>query len=265
MKMLHRFLLLLLLSGFAATGFAGEPASGEPESGAAAKALTAQEILDKADATLTTYNDQSLRTEITVVDSDGTEKYREMRVWQKGEMRLIKFVLPADWKGTALLALDPKTNYIYLPSYKRIRRVAAHARNQSFQGMDVSQADMALFRFGTDYAPKQMEETDTDYILELTPKPGSDVGYGKLVLTIGKDRFETKQIDYYAKDGKEKLKVEVRSDWKLYEGKHYNASLLNISSAKENHQTILKNSEYKFDQGLPDSYFTTRNLKKPLR
>jgi outer membrane lipoprotein-sorting protein len=143
--------------------------------------------------------------------------------------------------------------------------VAAHARNQSFQGMDFAQADMALVKFGMDYKCSMFENTDTGYILELTPKDGSDAGYGKLILSIGKGRFEVKQIEYYAKDGKEKLKTEVRSDWKLYEGKHYNASTLTVTSAKENHQTIMKNSDYVFDQGLPDKYFTTRSLKKPLR
>jgi len=260
MTRIRSFLLLLLLAGFAGTGFAQEPAPTTPP-----KALTAQEILDHADATLTSYDDQSLLVTITVVDAEGTEKLRQMKVWQKGNKRLLKFIKPADWKGTALLALDSKTNYIYLPSYKKIRRVAAHARNQSFQGMDCSQADMALVRFGTDYAPKLIEEADDYYLLELTPKKGSDAGYGKLILKIGKNRFEVLEIEYFAKDGKEKLKTEVRTNWNMYDGKHYNASTLTISSAKENHKTILKNSDYKFDQGLPDKYFTTRNLKKPLR
>ncbi len=260
MKTTQSLVLVLLLTGFAGTGFAEDPA---PVT--APQTLTAQEILDKADEVLTTYNDQSLLVTITVVDSDGMEKLRQMKVWQKGNMRLLKFIKPADWKGTALLALDPKTNYIYLPSYKKIRRVAAHARNQSFQGMDCSQADMALIRFGTDYAPELIEEADTHYLLDLTPKPGSNAGYGKLILKIGKDHSEVLQIDYFAKDGKEKIKTEVRTNFKLYEGKHYNADTLTITSAKGNHKTILKNSDYKFDQGLPDKYFTTRNLKKPLR
>jgi outer membrane lipoprotein-sorting protein len=131
--------------------------------------------------------------------------------------------------------------------------------------MDFSQADMALIRFSTDYTPKLIEETDTHYLLELRPKPDSDAGYGKLILKVGKDRFGVEQIDYYDKSGNEKLKVEERSDFKLYEGKHYNASTLTVTSAKENHRTIMKNSDYQFDQDLPDDYFTTRNLNKPLR
>jgi outer membrane lipoprotein-sorting protein len=260
MKRISCLLLLTALTVSTGTGLAEPVGSGPPSAG-----LTADEILKKADDVLTSYENQTLTSTITVVDSDGTERMRQMKVWQKGDMRLIKFIEPADWKGTALLALDSKTNYIYLPSYKRVRKVAAHARNQSFQGMDFTQADMALIRFGTDYTPKLIEETDTHYVLELTPKPDSEAGYGKLILRVGKDRFGVEQIDYYDKSGKEKLKVEERTDFQLYEGKHYNASTLTVTSAKENHKTIMKNSDYAFDQDLPDDYFTTRNLNKPLR
>jgi hypothetical protein len=90
------------------------------------------------------------------------------------------------------------------------------------------------------------------------------------VLTSYKNQTLTSTItvvdsDYYDKSGNEKLKVEERTDFKLYEGKHYNASTLKVTSAKENHKTIMKNSDYEFDQDLPDDYFTTRNLNKPLR
>jgi outer membrane lipoprotein-sorting protein len=260
MKRIGCFLLLIALTTFTGTGLAEPAGTGAPTGG-----LTAEEILKKADDVLTSYKNQTLTSTITVVDSDGTERVRQMKVWQKGDKRLLKFIEPADWKGTALLALDSKTNYIYLPSFKKVRKVAAHARNQSFQGMDFTQADMALIRFGTDYLPKLTGETDTHYVLELTPKPDADAGYGKLILKVGKDRFGVEQIDYYDKSGKEKLKVEERTDFKLYEGKHYNASTLTVTSAKENHKTIMKNSGYEFDQDLPDDYFTTRNLNKPLR
>lgn len=252
--------LLLVLAVFPGRGLA-EPAGTQ----AAPNGLTAEEILKRADDVLTSYEDQSLTSTLTVIDSDGTEKVRELLVWQKGDMRLLKFVQPPSERGIGLLALDSKTNYVYLPAYQRVRRVAAHVRNQTFMGTGFTQTDMSLIRYGTDYLPELLDETDTHWRLALTPKPDSDVGYGKLVITVGKERFEVRRIDYYDKGGNEKLKVEERSDFNLYDGKHYNAATLTVTTIKDNRQTIMTNSNYQFDQGLPDDYFTTRNLKRPLR
>jgi len=252
--------LLLSLAVLPGHGFAepgGAAAPGNP--------LTAEEILAKADDVLTSYKDQSLTSTLIVVDSDGTEKVRELKLWQKGNMRLVKFVQPASERGIGLLALDSKTNYVYLPAYKKVRRVAAHVRNQTFMGTDFTQSDMSLIRFGTDYTPRMLDEDGTRWRLELSPRPGAEVGYGRLVLTVGKDRFEVTRIDYYDKSGKERIKVEERSGFQLYDGKHYNASILTVTSDKDNHKTIMKHRDYVFDQGLPDDYFTTRNLKKPSR
>ena len=108
-------------------------------------------------------------------------------------------------------------------------------------------------------------ETDGHWELELTPKQGSNPGYGKLRITVDKEHFAVERIEYFDREGQEKIKVEERSGFKLYEGKHYAASTVRMTSLKDGHQTVIKNHEFKFDQGIPVDYFTTRNLKKPVR
>lgn len=262
MKPIRRLVLLCALAAVAAgPGQAVHAETAPPASGG----LTAREILDRADDVLTSYEDQSLTSTLTVIDTDGTEKVREFKVWQKAGMRMAKFVNPPSERGIGLLTLDTKTSYVYLPEYKRVRRVAAHVRNQTWGGTEFTHEDMALVRFGTEYDPSLLNETDTHWRLELTPKPGSDSSYAKLVLSVGKERFPVERIEYYDRHGTELLKVEERSDFRLYDGKHYNASRVVVTNVKNNRKTVLINSDYRFDQGLRDDFFTERTLKLPVR
>ncbi len=252
-------LLLMLLTVFLGAGTAAQP-----ETQTAPDKLTAEALLQKVDEEMVFYKDRSVTTTVIVIDKDGTEKVREMKVWEKGNKRLVRFVKPASERGMSLLAADKETNYVYLPSYKRVRRVAAHARNQTFMGTDMTQTDMSLIRFADDYVPKLIGETDTCWELELNPKPGKDVGYGKLLVQATKDRFSVAQVSYFGKDGR-KIKTEQRKEWAMYEGGHYMASTVQVTNAAGDHQTILRNNDYKVNQGIPDSFFSQRNLKKPIQ
>lgn len=246
-------MLLTVLTGAGPAGQPAPPASREE--------LTAEALLRKVDDEMNFFEDRSLTSTVIVIDRDGSRKEREMKVWEKGDRRLVRFTKPPSEAGISLLAEDKNTNYVYLPAYKRVRRVAAHVRNQTFLGTDLTQADMSLIRFGDDYVPRLAGETDAYWELELTPRPGRDAGYGRLVVRASKDRYSVEQIDYFDKNG-EKIKTEERKDWAQYAGGHYMASTVQVTSAAGDHQTILKNWDYQVNQGIPDDFFSKRNLKK---
>jgi len=250
-------LLLLLLPNLPAGADPDTP----PVAAASPDALTAEALLQKVDDEMNFFQDRSLTSRVQVIDKDGTEKIREMKVWEKGSKRLVRFTKPPSEAGVALLAADRDTNYVYLPAYKRIRRVAAHVRNQTFMGTDLTQTDMSLIRFGDDYTPEIAGETDAYWELDLTPKPGTDSGYGKLQVRASKDRFSVLRIAYFDKDGN-LVKTEERKDWAPFGDGHYMASTVHVTNAAGDHHTILHNTDYRVDQGIPDDFFTERNLKK---
>ncbi len=268
MKRLPIPLALILVLSFIGTGFAEQAGHAQsllqPGASVTSGKPTADEILKKVDEALNPYQDLSMTSMMTILSGDGKEKIRELRVWQKGEKRMVKFVKPASERNISLLSTGPKTNYVYLPAYKKIRRVAAHMRNQTFLGTDFSQEDMALIRYADDYAPRRIGETDTHWELELTPKPDAAVGYGKLRLKVKKGLYLLEQIDYFEKSGA-KQKVEERMNFKLYDGKYWNASNMRMTTVKDNHQTLLNNIDQRFDTGLSDSFFSPRNLQMPVK
>ncbi len=231
---------------------------------ARAEQLTAEQILGNFDKMLSGFDTLSVRSTMTVVERDGTTKVREMLVWQQGDKRLVRFTRPASEIGIALLAMDSTTNYVFLPAYERVRRVAAHVRNQTFMGTDFSQEDMAITSYLKDYAPEILSESDTHWELELTRRPGASISYPKMVLLVSKERFTADRIDYYDRGG-EKFKVEERSDFHFYNDRYWIAHRITMTSVKDNRQTLLENADIAYNRELPDDYFSERNLRRPLR
>ena len=231
---------------------------------AVAQEQSADKILADMDALLNKFEDLSFRSNFKVIDANGKEKVSEMLVWQKGGKRMVKFIKPASDKGMAILSDDQYTNFVYLPAYKKVRRIASHIRNQTFMGSDFTQEDIGTTRYGTDFDAKILSQDDGFWTLDLTPKADSKTHYGKLHLKVHKQQYTLHRIDYFDKTG-EKIKFEQRNDFKQYDGKYWNMSTIVMTGVKEKHETRLLNTEIKYDQGLTDDFFSQRNLKRPVR
>lgn len=247
MKCVYVLFLFVLLSVFAI------PAQAEE--------LTADQVLKKADDVVNMPKVMSLTSTLTVSEAGKPDKVRQLNVWQSQGMRLVKFTKPASEAGIALLSTDTQTNYAYLPEYEKVRRIAAHVRNQTFMGTDFSQEDMAVSRYATEYVPKMVSQTAEAWVLELNRKPGGSAGYGKLVVSVTKDHFLFSKIEYYDDKGA-KLKSEERTNLKLFNDKYWILQNIKMTSAKDNHVTKLENTNFKFDENLPADFFSQRTLKR---
>ncbi|MCB9478033.1 MAG: outer membrane lipoprotein-sorting protein, partial [Deltaproteobacteria bacterium] len=232
-----------------------------------ALAESADEILAKTDKAINNYNDMSMTSIMHIKESSGAEKTREMKIWLKGEQRLVKFTKPATDAGISLLSTDSSTNYVYLPAYKKVRRVASHVRNQTFMGTDFSQEDMAILRYGDDFTPTLKSEDENTYTLEVTRKPDAKISYSKLQLIVNKKSYVVERIDYFDNGG-DKVKTEVRSDFKEIpgnEGVYPVPTTITMTDAKTGHETVLKQEDLTINKGLDDEFFSQRNLKRPVR
>ena len=246
-----------------------------------AEELTALQILTKADSVANAPVDQEITLEMILINKAGNEKRREARMWQIGnERRMIKFISPADQRGIGFLDLPDDVMYLYLPAFKKIRRIASHVKNESFAGTDFTYDDMASINYADEYDPeligsrtekrlvliqdeqeeKWVDEELDHYLLELTPKEGVKKDYSKLVMCIGKDNFYPVRIEHYSKDGKlwkvmERRKIEKK-------GGYWMAKETEMSDLKKEHKTRMVIIDIKFDQGLQDDLFTQRYLKR---
>ena len=232
-----------------------------------ANALTGDEVLDKVDAVLSAPTDGTSTARMTLVDKSGKTKERRLKLWtryfrDKDDWSLTKFVAPAEIRDLGFLSLADDKMYLYLPGFDRIRRIASHARKESFAGSDLSNDDLSTGRYVDHFSAKIKEETDGEYILELTRKPGSSRIYPKSTVWVNKANFTIPRMEMFDKN--EKL-------WKTFEGQYeqiqgyWTMTSLTMKDVKKKHKTVMKIEDIEFDVGLDDKTFTQRYLKRRVK
>ena len=224
-------------------------------------AQDAQSIVAKADEVANAPKDQTATMKMILIDKDGNEKVRETTFLQKGsEKRIMRFTSPADQKGIAFLSLPDDVQYLYMPAFHKVRRIASHVKNTKFAGTDFTYDDLSSFEYAKQYVAKQVSDDDTYWVMELTPKPDVEKDYGKLIMSIRKDNYYPAKIDYYDKGGNLWKKMERRNIEKIE--KYWFAKEIEIKDLKEEHGTKMILADVKFDTGISDKTFTQRYLKR---
>ncbi len=220
--------------------------------------LSAAEILQKMEATNNGYADQTLNEEMNVIDVDGTRRTYDLTVRQKGAKRLVEFT-SGESKGMSILVEDRDSVYVYLPGFKKVRRVAANNMSQSMVGSDLSSDDSAIVSWALSYDATLDKEDDTSWWLALTPKPGSKSDYGKIVHRVDKTNFLQQETHYFDKSGQE-IKRMICSNPTSYDGiVRYKTAV--FSDPRTGHRTELETTSAKYNQGLGDDLFTVRQLE----
>ena len=124
----------------------------------------------------------------------------------------VEFLAPADVAGTKFLSIDTKgeqsQQLMFLPAFKKVKRVVGAQRDRSFMGTDFSYADLE----GRDVdeatwtrLPDQELGGQAVLVLEGRPKPGQDAPYGRTVLFVHAKHMVPMRIDFFAKSDPEAL------------------------------------------------------------
>ena len=223
--------------------------------------ISAVQILNNVDDVINAPEDQDLKIKLILIDKKGKEKLREMKMLQKGsDKRMVKFLSPAEQKGIAFLSLPDDIMYLYLPAFKKTRRIASHVKNTKFAGTDFTYEDMEAKRYSEKYIPSLLEKEDNHYILQLNPKEGLRTDYSKLIMWVGTDNFYPTKIEYYDK-GEKLNKVMTSNDIEKVDG-YWVSKESAMEDLKIKHKTKMIMEKIKFDTGLSDDIFTERYLER---
>jgi len=196
-----------------------------------------------------------------LIDKNGDTKNRELSILQKGpDKRLIRFLSPADVRGVGFLVLEDDLMYLYMPAFAKVRRIASHVKNENFMGTDFTYDDMAQSDYVENYTPTIREETDEYYILELVPKPDSEIDYSKLVMWANKETLLPDKVEFYNRSG-QILKVMTQTDAKRIDG-YLTPQHIEMENVQDKHKTIMDLKDVAHDQNIPDKRFTQRYLKR---
>ena len=243
-------------------------------------ALSAQDIAQKAHDREDGDNSVA-NMKMILIDKNENARVRELKVFTKGkgdtELKLMFFLSPADVRNTAFLTYDYKDSnrdddqWLYLPELQKVKRIASSDKSGSFMGSDFTYADMTS-RNVEDYEYKIMQEPEVKgyktWQMEVIPKSQKTIeetGYTKSIYFIRQDNFVVVQALHYVRSGN-RLKYMMVNKLELIDGIWTPLEIQMVSKQGRQtlHKTILQFSDYKYDQELEESLFTTRTLQKGL-
>jgi len=230
-------------------------------------ALTVDEIMDKMEETAPDFTTQKTISEMILIDKKGNEEVREMIMFsQEGEdektSTLMRFLSPKSVKGVTLLNIDDGEKiYLYMPAYNKPRRIASSSKGDEFMGTGLSYEDMSMDYKDKDYEKKLLEETDKKFIIEVITSD-EDTSYKKIILTVDKEKFYTKKVEFY--DMSENLIKTLEIDKVKIDDKGKITPMeIVFSDIEENRKTKIVMKEIEYDIELSSSFFSIRTLSKP--
>jgi outer membrane lipoprotein-sorting protein len=187
-------------------------------------AITGLEVMQKVDKAGEGFIGSESTMTLTLINAYGEKIEREMESMalennDDGNKSITEFIKPLDVKGTKLLTWtmkkDNNKQWLYLPRFKRIKKITSSGQSGSFMGSEFSYEDIAGNEIEK-YDYKLLSENDKTWVVEARPK--NDSGYSKIISTISKDKLIPIKAEYYDRK-EEKLKVSVMDKFKTYKVK----------------------------------------------
>lgn len=202
--------------------------------------------------------------------------WRKLKPNQVHFNTLTRFHEPAEVKNEAILFLensgDENEVLLYLPTYKKIRRVERNNQSSSFMGSEFSYADIATphvddFDFKllrTEACP--MNKAIKCWVIESVPvqeKTKNRTGYSKSHQWVRQDNFMIEQAEHYDRENQLWKKLNA-TKIQLVEKteKKWMSLFVKIENLKNKKFTTLEFSNVKVNSGIPDSLFAPQNLGK---
>jgi uncharacterized protein len=246
-----------------------------PES---AYALTAAEIMDK-NFVVSKVPDTTSQTTMTLTNKTGQKRVRKTfgttKLQANGldQMRMTRFLEPADVKGTVSLLVEQSDKdddiWIYLPSVKKVRRLVSSNKKDSFVGTDFSYGDVIGHKV-KEWNHKILKEEEVDgkmaYVIESLPRDATikaNSGYSKRMSWIQKDTFVILKGMYYDEAGELVKETHYGNFINIDQAKNkWQAQLLEAKNVQAEHQTQIKIDDFKVNTGVKEDYFTTRYMEQ---
>ncbi len=249
-----------------------------PLSGRAAAEPPATEIMERNFGVNKVLGSIS-RATLTLINKNGQERVRTIFTTTKlqpnatDNMRMTRFLSPPDVKGTVTLLIEHSDRdddiWIYLPALKKVRRLVASNKKDSFVGTDFSYGDVIGHKV-SEWEHRLAKEEAVDgqlcYLIESLPRTEevrANSGYSKRRLWIRKDNFVMIKAEYWDQAG-QPLKTFVAADVRLVDpgrGK-WQPMRLETRNLQTGHHTIIQFEDFEVNQQIKDEFFSTRYMER---
>ena len=221
-----------------------------------------QAILEATDSIHFGYETQWVDSEMQIFEHDSrTPRVMRLFTYQNGPRRLMRITYPPEIKGMGILVKDPETMYVYVPEFDKVRRVASHARTQTFLGSDFNYIDMAMGALSPDYVAAIESETEEEVVLALTARPERSPPYPRLRLFVSKKTLQTRRQEYFDAEDRH-VRTQERGEMKTFESEDYAVqSFLKITDhTNRDHYTEMRITGFRAMHEIPLRVFSKRTL-----
>ena len=213
-------------------------------------------------------NDSKVDLIMTLINKKGKTRSSSLRSISKsdGEKQIIWFLSPADDKGIAFLKIEHDDRddemRIWLPAFKKVRRISSKKRTDNFMGSDMSYEDMSsrqLDEFKYTILRQEIYDSISCYLLETTPKKHISSGYSRHITWVDSTLLIPLKEESYDHSGK-LLKKKYFTYTMI--GGYYTLTEILVTNIQKNHSTQLKFENIELDTGVKNDLFHERHLKR---
>ncbi len=228
--------------------------------------LTGIELAQKVENRISP-NDMKSTMTMVLTNKKGKTRTSSIRSYSKDDNKkqILWFLSPADDKGVSYLKIEHENKSddmkLWLPNFKKIRRISSRKKSESFMGSDMSYEDMTS-REISEYTYKIINNETINgidcYVLESIPE-GIKTEYSKHVSWISKDNYLALKEESFDKSGN--LLKEKAIEYQLIKDFHIMKKLF-VKNVQKNHQTVLEFENIEINTGIEDKLFHEKNLKR---
>ena len=237
-----------------------------------------REVLEKQEEARRLSSFQARASLSTARTGDADRKTKKFRWWRKlgGDgkrfVTLTRFDEPATIRGEGLLIREGDRDndvLLYLPRFKKVRRVEGQSQSSSFFGSVFSYADIAMPHADEHKAKVVREEAcpgqdGTCWVVEVTPASDAirdRTGYSRSTQWVRQDNWITIYGEYHDKRGA-LWKRYTASDVKLVDAKarKWIPHVVQLEDVPGKRMTVLRLADVKVNAPLEDALFTEQSL-----
>ena len=208
------------------------------------------------------------QTVMILTNSKGKTRTHKMISKSKNgsEKQIIWFLEPKDDRGIAFLKIEHENRddemRMWLPAFKKVRRISSKKKSDSFMGSDLSFEDLSNRRLnGNDY--KRLEDAKwlgrDCYVLETVPKKESKSNYVRHVSWIDKNHMNILKEQSFNK--KNKLEKEKHFSYET-RGEYQLIKKVNVENLLKKHATEITFSDMVINSGISDKLFNDISLRR---
>jgi hypothetical protein len=232
----------------------------------------ARQIADQASKSINLDAMEMVAT-LKILDDKGNERVRQIATVTKrfddATKTMMKFISPADVKGTTMLVYDYDKHeddmWIYLPALRKTRRIVSSEKAKSFMGSEFSNADMSKpnmddfsYRIlgSASIVGKDCWKVETKCLNEDIE---DENGFSRKVIYVEKSSYLPQKIEYFNFDD-ELFKVMTISDYQKQSNGSYFAYRMTVENLQNNRKSIMVVDKFQLGSSMNESSFAASNL-----